>query len=100
MLNGERHEVSVYQLHLTGRNIAMGYLESEELTKSSFMEENGTFQTDDLGRTDKEGYLYIIGSKSGDALSLCKSSKRFLKLLHLKQFISNGLSKSRSIYLM
>ncbi|KAF6305657.1 acyl-CoA synthetase bubblegum family member 2 [Rhinolophus ferrumequinum] len=43
-----------------GRNVFMGYLEREEETKD-VIDEEGWLHTGDLGRMDKEGFLYITG---------------------------------------
>lgn len=53
-----------FQMHISGRNVAMGYLDSEEVTKLSFNESDGTLQTDDLGRIE-DGFVFVMGNKCG-----------------------------------
>lgn len=60
-------------VHVTGRNVAMGYLESEEITKLYFNESDGILQTTDLGRTE-DGCLFVIGNKF-DIITLSTGDK-------------------------
>ncbi|KAL5460268.1 hypothetical protein EMCRGX_G033709 [Ephydatia muelleri] len=43
-----------------GRNVCMGYLNDEEKTKEA-IDQEGWLHSGDIGRIDKEGFLYITG---------------------------------------
>lgn len=43
-----------------GKTVFTGYYDNEEQTKGAF-DEDGWFHTGDLGRTDRDGFLYISG---------------------------------------
>ena len=48
------------EICVKGTNVMLGYFENEEATREAFDEE-GYFRTGDLGRIDKEGWIYITG---------------------------------------
>lgn len=54
-----------------GRHVFMGYLEREEETKD-VIDEEGWLHTGDLGRMDKEDFLYITGHIKGKGTGLCR----------------------------
>lgn len=59
-----RHEVKVHEVGeivAKGKNIMKGYYKQEVLTAQTIMD--GFLYTGDLGYTDDEGYLYIVGRK-------------------------------------
>ena len=43
----------------------MGYLDDEELTKEA-LDEEGWLHSGDIGRVDKDGFLYITGRVKGE----------------------------------
>ncbi len=47
------------EILVKGPNVMLGYYEDEEKTKQTII--NGWFHTGDLGKIDKNGYLYITG---------------------------------------
>ena len=49
---------------MDGRHVFMGYLENEEKTKET-IDSNGWLHTGDVGKKDKDGYLYITGRIKG-----------------------------------
>jgi long-chain acyl-CoA synthetase len=49
----------VGEVLVKGPNVMQGYYKAPQITADSF--ENGWFLTGDLGRLDKDGYLYIKG---------------------------------------
>jgi|WetSurMetagenome_2_1015567.scaffolds.fasta_scaffold00392_4 long-chain acyl-CoA synthetase len=51
-----------------GTNVFSGYYNNTELTKKSF-DANGWFHTGDLGRLDKDGFIYLVG-RSKDIIVL------------------------------
>lgn len=51
----------VGEVTIRSRNVFMGYLNDESLTKASFTEDSGWFKTGDLGRFDEEGALELKG---------------------------------------
>ena len=55
-------EEGIGELMAKGPSIMLGYYENEEATKSA-LESDGWFHTGDLARIDKDGYIYISGSK-------------------------------------
>lgn len=55
-----------------GRTVFMGYLNMEDRTKEAFDEE-GWLHSGDLGKLDKDGFLYVTGRIKGNRqnLALC-----------------------------
>ena len=51
----------VGEIWIKGANVTQGYYKDEAATAASF--EDGWFKTGDYGRTDKRGYLYVVGRK-------------------------------------
>lgn len=48
-----------------GRHVFMGYLDEEEKTKETFDEEL-YLMSGDIGKKDKDGFLFITGRKKGN----------------------------------
>ncbi|ESN90834.1 hypothetical protein HELRODRAFT_186206 [Helobdella robusta] len=48
------------EICMNGRQIFMGYLDKEVLTRQAFTED-GWLRSGDLGRMDRDGYLYVTG---------------------------------------
>ncbi|MCI8273630.1 MAG: AMP-binding protein [Clostridia bacterium] len=56
------NEEGIGELLAKGDSIMLGYYENEEATKST-IEPDGWLHTGDLGKIDKDGYIYIMGRK-------------------------------------
>lgn len=56
------NEEGIGELLAKGNSIMLGYYENEEATKST-IEPDGWLHTGDLGKIDKDGYIYIMGRK-------------------------------------
>ena len=54
---------------MVGRHVAMGYLGMEEKTVEA-IDEEGWLHTGDIGKTDKDGFLYITGRIKGKVLEV------------------------------
>lgn len=57
----DANEEGIGEIVAKGPNIMLGYYEDEENTKEVL--KNGWFHTGDLGRIDKDGYIFITGRK-------------------------------------
>ncbi len=53
------NEDGIGEIQVKGPSVMLGYYENEEANKKAFIE--GYFRTGDLGRIDKDGYLFISG---------------------------------------
>lgn len=49
-----------------GRTVFMGYLNMEDKTKEAF-DEDGWLHSGDLGKLDKDGFLYVTGRIKGNS---------------------------------
>ena len=58
----EPNDAGIGEVLLRGTCVFKGYYNNEELTKDVFDEE-GWFHTGDLGRLDRDGFLYLSGRK-------------------------------------
>lgn len=59
-----------------GRHVFMGYLDEEEKTKETFDEEL-YLMSGDIGKKDKDGFLFITGRKKGNIYKgKCKSRSK------------------------
>jgi malonyl-CoA/methylmalonyl-CoA synthetase len=56
VVNGEK----IGPLEVSGPNVTAGYWRDPEKTRSEFTAD-GWFKTGDLGRVDRDGYVYIVG---------------------------------------
>ena len=52
-----------------GRHIFMGYLDEDGKTRETF-DDDGYLKTGDLGRIDKDGFLFITGRIKGRKLNV------------------------------
>lgn len=50
------------EILVKGPNVFQGYYKNEEKTKAAFTDD-GWFRTDDMGRIDEEGFIFISGRK-------------------------------------
>jgi len=50
---------------MAGRNIFMGYLNTEEKTLQTFTDD-GLLKSGDIGRIDPDGFLFITGRFKGE----------------------------------
>ncbi|MBR0231487.1 MAG: AMP-binding protein [Clostridia bacterium] len=63
--SGNEYELScgeIGEICVKGRNVMIGYYNSEEATVASFTEE-GYFKTGDFGYVNEKGYIFITGRK-------------------------------------
>jgi len=63
--NGNEYELScgeIGEICVKGRNVMIGYYNSEETTVNAFTEE-GYFKTGDFGYVNEKGYIFITGRK-------------------------------------
>lgn len=56
----EPEEEGVGEIQLRGPNVFGGYLDDPEANRAAFTED-GWFRTGDLGRLDRDGFLYVTG---------------------------------------
>ena len=52
---------------MNGRHVFMGYLNMEEKTKEA-LDEEGWLHSGDIGKKDKDGFLYITGRIKGKSV--------------------------------
>ena len=65
LTNYESNNVKDGEIIYEGKNVSMGYAKSfVDLNKGD--ENRGVLRTGDLGKSDKDGYIYITGRKSRD----------------------------------
>jgi len=63
----KKNKKGIGEIFVRGPNIMKGYYKNEDLTSSVL--EDGWFRTKDIGRVDKDGYLFITG-RVDDAIAL------------------------------
>ena len=54
------------QICMYGRHVCMGYLNNEEKTREA-IDEEGWLHSGDIGKVDRDGFLYITGRIKGEA---------------------------------
>jgi long-chain acyl-CoA synthetase len=63
-----KNALEIGEVCFRGANVFAGYFNNAELTKKAF-DKDGWFHTGDLGRLDKDGFLYLVG-RSKDVIVL------------------------------
>jgi long-chain acyl-CoA synthetase len=65
LLNNKLKNSSQGEIVYKGKNVSLGYAKNyKDLSKNDI--NKGVLRTGDIGKKDKEGYLYIVGRKSRD----------------------------------
>lgn len=57
----DKDKDGIGEIEVRGSNVMLGYLDDEEATKDAF--DGEWFKTGDVGKLDKDGYLYLTGRK-------------------------------------
>lgn len=92
---GNPGEDGIGEIEVHGSNVMKGYLDQPEITAQSF--DGGWFRTGDLGRIDKDGFLFITGRiknliilKNGENISPEEIEEKLYRITGVKECLVSG----------